>query len=123
MERRHFAVLLRRESLEPSFARMHDENFAACITHGLDKVCEKFPAVQVIDANAALDRNWNRNSVLHRLEAIGNDVLLFHEACAEVSVLHTVRWATAIQVDFAKACGFHKFRCGGKICWIAAAEL
>ena len=108
MEWRHFAVLFGRESLEPGFACMDDKDFTAGIAHGLDKVREEIPAVEIIDADAALDGYGDRDCVLHGLEAVGDDLLFFHEACAEVSVLHAVGGASAVQVDFAESGFFHK---------------
>ena len=111
VEWRYFAVFLGRESLEPSLAGVDNENLATGVAHGLDKVRKELPAVEVVDANAALDRNWNRDGILHCLEAIGDNLLFLHEACAELPVLHAVRRAAAVQVDFCKARLFDKLGC------------
>ena len=57
VERRHLAVLLRRQPLQPGLARMHDEGAAAGAGHRVDEALEVRLAVLVVDADAALDRD------------------------------------------------------------------
>ena len=102
---------------------MNNEYAAACVCNGADKVAEKFPGVEFIDADAALDGYGNAHGVLHRLKAVGDQVLVFHEARAEVAVLHAVRRATAIQVDFLKAGFLDHLAALGQIGGIRAAQL
>ena len=79
---------------------MDNEYAAARIGDGADKVAEKFPGVQFVDTDAALDGYGNAHGVLHRLKAVGNQILVFHEASTKVPVLHTVRGTATVQVDF-----------------------
>ena len=102
---------------------MDNEYAAARIGDGADKVAEKFPGVQFVDTDAALDGYGNAHGVLHRLKAVGDQVLVFHEARAEVSVLHAVRRAAAIQVDFLESGLFDHLAAFGQIGGIRAAQL
>ena len=123
VQRRDFAVLLGAETLEPGLARVDDEHLATRVADSLYKISEEFPAVELVDPDAALDGHGDAHRILHGLETVGDDILVLHEACAEVSVLHAVRRAAAVQVDFLESRGFYEFGCACEIAGIAAAQL
>ena len=102
---------------------MNNEYAAARVGDGADKVAEEFPGVEFIDTDTALDRYRNAHSVLHGLKAVGDQVLVFHEASAKVSVLHSIRWAAAIQVDFLKARFFNHLAAFGQVGRIRTSQL
>jgi hypothetical protein len=102
---------------------MYNENATTRIGDSPDKVPKKLPGIKLVNADAAFDGDGDRDGVLHGLEAVGHQVLVFHKACAEVSVLHPVRRAAAVQVHFAKACAFHHLTCRCKFCGVASAQL
>lgn len=108
MQRRDFAVLLGRETLEPRLAGVDNEYAAARIADCLYKVLEELPTVELVYPDTALDGDGNAYGILHGLEAVGHEVLALHEAGAEVPVLYAVRRASAVQVDFLETGGFHK---------------
>ena len=89
---------------------MDNKDFTARVGHSLYKVQEEFPGIKLVNADTALDGDRDGNGVLHGLEAVCHQVLVLHEASPEVSVLHPVRGASAIQVDLLKTGGFHQFR-------------
>lgn len=123
VQRRDLAVLLGAESLEPRLARMDDEHLATCVADSLYKISEEFPAVELVDPDAALDGHGDAHRILHGLETVDDDVLVLHEACAEVPVLYAVRRASAVQVHFLEPRGFHEFGSASEIYWVAASEL
>ena len=102
---------------------MDNENLATRIADSLYKIGEELPAVELVDPDAALDGDRNAYGILHGLEAVGHEVLILHKACAEVSVLHAVRRAAAIQVYFLEPGRFHEFRCTREVCGVASPEL
>lgn len=60
---------------------------------------------------------------MHSLEAVGYQVLVFHEASTEVSVLHPIRWASTVQVYFVESGTFYQLACLRKFAWIGSAKL
>ena len=59
-QRRHFAVLLRRQALQHGIARMHDEHVAAAPRDGADEVAHEAVVLVVVEADAVLDRDRDR---------------------------------------------------------------
>ena len=102
---------------------MHDEDPTARIADSLYKIGEEFPAVELVDPDTALDGDGNGNCVLHGLEAVRHEVLILHEACPEIPVLHAVRRASAVQVHFLETRGFHELACLREVGRVAAPEL
>ena len=60
VERRHLAVLLRRQSLQDRLARVHDHDAAAGLLDRRDEVAQELPVVVIVDADPALDGDGYR---------------------------------------------------------------
>ena len=103
VERRDVAVLLRRQTLEPRLARMHDEHRATGFAHDVDETVEVGLGILLIDADAALHRDRNRHRRTHRREAFRHQRRFAHEAGAETSRLHAIGRTTDIEVDLVVA--------------------
>ena len=99
VERRDIAVLLRRQSVQPGFSRMHDQRIAPAATTPRASVSRADFRVLVVDADAAFHRDRNFHRALHRGNAVGHQRRLRHQACAEAAVLHPVRRAADIEID------------------------
>ena len=122
-QRWDFTILLGREPLEPGLTGVYNEDTATRIGESPDKVPEKLPGIKLINADAAFDGDGDGNGILHGLEAVGHQVLVFHKAGAEVSVLHPVRWASAIQVHFVESGTLYQLTCLRKFVRIGATKL
>mgnify|MGYP000947774910 CR=1 FL=1 len=103
VERRHVAVLARRQAVEPGFARVNDQRIRARGDHRSRHRVERFFRVLVIDADPALDRDRNADRGLHRGDALPDQRRLRHQAGAEPALLHPVGWASDIEIDFVVA--------------------
>ena len=99
-QRRHFAVVFRREAFEHRIAGVHEKGFAARVGHRCDKVAYEIVSLDRVNAEAMLDGHRDRHCIPHRLHAIGNQLRLRHQAGAEGAVLHALGRAAAVQVDF-----------------------
>ena len=99
IERRDVAVLLRRQSVQPGLARMHDQRVAAGGDHAARQRIERRFRILVVDADAAFHRDGNFHRPLHRGDAVGHQRRLRHQAGAEAAVLHAVRRAADIEID------------------------
>ena len=100
VERRHVAVLFRRQSFEPRLARMHGESLHARARAQADHIAQGLLGILIVHADAAFDRDRNGNRVAHRRHAFRHQLRLPHQAGAEASRLHAVRRAADIQIDF-----------------------
>ena len=89
--------------MQPSVARMNDEYFTPSQTHSTDKVAHKVIAFDLVNSNAVFHGDWDAHCIAHRFDAICNRLRLVHQACAKRTALHTVTWATTIQIDFVVA--------------------
>ena len=103
IERRHLAVLLRRQAVEPGLAGVHDERVGAGLFDGLRKNFERVFRVLVVDADAALHRDRHRDGRFHRGHAVAHERGLRHQTSAEAAVLHPVGGAADIEVDRVEA--------------------
>ena len=103
VERRHLAVLLRRQPLQPRLARVHDERAAARAGDDVDE------ALQVGSESCSsmpmrhLTVTGTLHAPLHRGDAGGDELRLRHQAGAEATLLHAVRRAADIEVDLVVA--------------------
>ena len=122
-QRRDFAVFLRTQPFQDRIARMHDESLAAGFGHRADKVAHEFITVDRIDADPVLDRHVDADRIAHRLDAIGHQLRLGHQAGAERAFLHPFGRAAAIEVDFVVAPLLAQFRALGQVVRFAAAQL
>ena len=61
IERRHIAVLARRQALEPGVARMHDEDLASRLCHGTDEIADKARATlrRPVNIRRIRPETWN----------------------------------------------------------------
>ena len=123
IERRNFAVFLRRQTFEPGFARMHDERIGARALDRLRKNFERRFRILVVDADAAFDRDRDRHRRLHRGDAIADQCRLRHQAGAEAAVLHAVGRTTGIEIDLVKAEVGADARACGERARVRAAKL
>ena len=102
-QRRHFAVLLRREPLQHRVARMDDEHAAAGRGNDADEIADEAVVVAVVESDAMLDRDRNRHCVTHRPDAFGDQRRLGHQAGAETAGLHPLGRAAAVEIDLVVA--------------------
>src|SRR5690606_10774236 len=125
VERRHGAIFLRAEALQPGLTRMDDKDAAPGGGNGADEARKVFLAVLLVDADPAFDRNGDAaaDGLIHRLPALPNEVRLGHKAGAETTLLHAVGGAAAVQIDFVIAEARADFGRPSQIRRIAAAEL
>src|SRR5260370_14495163 len=65
VERRHVAVLARRQALEPGLAGMHDEPVDARALDRAREGLERLLRILRVDADAAVDRHRHRHLPLH----------------------------------------------------------
>jgi hypothetical protein len=90
-QRRHLAVLLGAQALEPGVAGVDDEDLAAGLGHRADEVAHEGVALFLVDADAVLDRDRQRRlpglrrlgRLAHRAHAVGHQRGLGHQAGAE----------------------------------------
>jgi hypothetical protein len=100
VQRRNVAVLFRRQAVEPRLARMHDQAVGAGGDH---RACQRIECdfgILIINADAALDGDRHIDSLLHRGHTARHQIRLGHQARPEAAVLHTIRGAADIDVDF-----------------------
>ena len=122
-QRRHLPVLLWREALEPGIARMHDKGMAACLADSTDKVTHKFVAFILVNANAVLHGNRHAHHIHHGLHTVCHQTRLSHQTSTKRAALHTLTWATAIEVDFNVAPLLTESRAVGEVGRLAAPQL
>jgi hypothetical protein len=107
-QRRHLAVLLWRQALEPGIARVHDEHSAAGLRDRVDEGAEDFIVFVVVDSEPTLHRDRHRflkrrNGIDHRRHAVGDQPRLTHQARTEAPGLDTVGGTADVEVDLVEA--------------------
>jgi hypothetical protein len=100
-----------------------DERLAAGIGDRADEVAHEAVFFIVIDADAVLDGDVDRDSVAHRLDAVGHQLRLVHQAGAKRTLLHALGGAAAVQVDLVVAPLLAELGALGQITRVAAAQL
>ncbi|MNJ31077.1 hypothetical protein D3C77_256990 [compost metagenome] len=123
VQRRHVAVLLGRQPLQPGLARMDDEVVDAHGGRGVDRGEQAFLRVLIVDADAAFDRGGHADRRLDRRHAVGHQLRLAHQAGAELARLHPIRRAAHVQVDLVIAIGLADPRRLGQLGRVRAAQL
>ena len=103
VERRHFAILFRSQSLQDRLARVDDDGPAAGILDRGDEVAQERPVVMIVDADPALHGDGNVDRGVHRPHAIRDQPGPCHQAGAERRLLHAVAGAADVQVDLVVA--------------------
>jgi hypothetical protein len=70
-----------------------------------------------------LDRHGDRNRLCHRLDALGDQFRLGHQAGAERAALHALARAAAIEVDFVVAVLLDQLRAVREVFGLTPAQL
>jgi len=122
-QRRHLAILLGTESVEPRVAGMHDEDAAAGVMQRADKIANHCVRLVASEADPVLDRDRHRHGIAYRPHAVGDQHRLGHQACAEGAALHALARAAAVQVDLRIAPRLADARSPRQRVGLAAAEL
>ena len=122
-QRRDFAVLFGAQALEPRVAGVHDEHAATGVGHGADKVAHEGVALFLVDADAVLHGHRHVDRIDHRLDAIGHELRLGHQAGAKRAALHALARAAAVQVDLVITPARANLRATRQIGRLAAAQL
>ena len=123
IERGDLAVLPGREAFEPCLARVHDERVDAGLADRAGERVERLLRILIVDADAALDRDRQRHRRPHGGDAVADQCRLRHQAGAEAALLHPVRRAAEIEIDFVVAEVLRDARALRERARIAAAEL
>ena len=89
---------------------MNGEAAAAGLGEHVDEPVEKRIVVAVVDTDAGLHGDRDRDRVIHRAPAVGDGLGLGHQAGAECALLHAVARAADVDVDrvVAGALGQHR---------------
>ncbi|MND66441.1 hypothetical protein D3C80_578340 [compost metagenome] len=90
---------------------------------GGDEIAQKLVAVLIVNTNAGFHRHRDRHHVAHRLDAVGNQRCLPHQAGTEHAVLYPIRRATDVEVDLVVAALLSQFGAVRQRSRIAAAQL
>ena len=106
VERRHLAIFLRRQPLQPGLARMHDQRVGPGPLHHFGERKQHLVRVLLVDADAAFDRHRDIHRRLHGSNTVADQRRLVHQAGAEATFLHPVGRAADIEVDFVVAEAF-----------------
>ena len=79
--------------------------------------------ILIVDADPAFDGDGNLHRALHGIDAFGDKRRLRHQAGAEAAVLHPIRRAADIEIDFVVAEILADFRSRCEIARVRAAKL
>ena len=123
IERWDIAVFLWRQAFQPSLAGMDDESRAARLADRGDEAGEILLVILIVDADAAFHRHRYAHGIAHGADAIAHQARLGHQAGTEAALLHPVRRAADIQVDFAVTEILADFRSLGQNRRVTAADL
>ncbi len=102
-QRRDLAVLLRRQTVQPGVAGVHDERVAAGGRRRLDEGVEAVRRFVAIDSDAGLHRDRQGARRAHRGDTVGDAGRFGHETCTEASALHPIAGAAHVEVDLVVA--------------------
>ncbi len=123
VERRDLAVLLGAQTAQPGLAGMDDEGIATGVAHLLDEGLQKFIGVLIVDADAGLHRHRNVDQVAHRLDAVGHQCGLSHQAGAEAAILYPIGGAANVDIHLVIATLLGQLGAACEIGRIAATQL
>jgi hypothetical protein len=98
-QRRHLAVFLGAEALEPGLAGVDGEASAARRRHPGDEVLQVGVGIALVDADPGLDRHRQVRRRGHRRHRVRDQVGFRHQAGPEAGLLHPVAGAADVQVD------------------------
>ena len=79
------------------------------VRHRLHKLAQELIAIQLVNADTSFNGDRNRNHIAHSFNTVSDQFSLTHQASAETTILHPIRWATHIQVYFIVAALFSQF--------------
>ena len=88
-----------------------------------DEVADEAVVLAVVEPDPVLDRHRNRDRVAHRLDAVGDERRLRHQARAEAARLHALGRTAAVEVDLVVAPALAQLRAVRELRGIAAAQL
>ena len=123
VERRHVAVLFRRQALQPGHAGVDDKDLDPDGSAGVDGGEQRDLRVLVVDADAAFDGGGHGDRFLDRGHAVGDQSGLAHQAGAEPARLDPVGGAADVQIDLVIAKGLADPRGLGQLGRVRAAQL
>ena len=123
VQRRNLPVLLRRQTLQPGLAGMHDKHRTTRRGDGFDKPGKLPVGLHLIDADTVLHRDRDIAGIHHGLDAVRHQLWLGHQAGAEHPRLHPVRGAAAVQVDLVVAPFLGPPGTARQLCRVGTAEL
>ena len=124
-QRRHVAVFLGREAFQPSIAGVDDEGCAiGFFRQCADKIGQRLIIGFAVKADSVLDGNGTVGcGFLHRVQAVGHQIRLLHQARAERAFLNARAGTAAVEVDFVVAVSGGFGGRFGQILRLAAAQL
>jgi len=82
------AIFLRTEPAQQSLTGMNYESITAARSDYVHKVSHVFVPIQVIDTDAMLNSDWDRDHAAHRRHRISNAVGMFHQTGTKVAGLN-----------------------------------
>ena len=103
VERRNLAILPGRETVEPGFARVHDQRVDPRGFYRGREGIERRLGILVVDAEAAFDRDRHRHARLHGRDAFRDEPRRGHQAGAEAPALDPARRTADVEVDLVVA--------------------
>ncbi|MNI59240.1 hypothetical protein D3C73_1143940 [compost metagenome] len=111
IQRWDFTVFFRAQPGQPGLARMNDKHLTFSFAGDrVDEITQKFVAVLVINANTGFDRHRNRYHIAHRLDAVGNQLRIAHQAGTKHPVLYAIRGTAHVEVYLVIAPCFRQLR-------------
>ncbi len=122
-QRRNLTVFFRAQALQDRIARVDDKRAATRLGHPADKIPNEIVVLDLVDADPMLDGDRDIHRIAHRLDAVGHQLRLGHQAGAEGAALHALGRAAAVQVDFRIAPLLAQLRRHGEVDRLAAAQL
>ena len=124
IQRRDLAVLFWTQAGEPGFAGVNNKHLTLALAGDcLNEIAQKLIAVLVVNADTGFHRDRNRHHIAHRLDAVGHQWRIAHQASAKHPVLHAVGGAADVEVDLIIAARLGQLRALRQGLGIAAAEL
>ncbi|MNQ60869.1 hypothetical protein D3C85_751690 [compost metagenome] len=123
VQRRHVAVFLGRQALQPGLARMDDEVGDPDRRRGVHRGEQADFGVLIINADAAFDGGGDADRALDGRHAVGHEFRLAHQTGAELARLHPIRGAADVQVDLVIAVRFADSRRLGQLRRVRPTQL
>ena len=106
VQRRDLPILLGTQAVEPCLACMNNEGIATGRTNFIEKLLQKLVRIRIVNADTRLDGNRNPHLGAHRPDTVSHQGGMRHQAGTKATILHPIRGASHIQVDFVIAALF-----------------